>query len=32
MRRVRRGAINIFVNWLKLSTESHGLLPVGAVL
>ena len=32
MRRVRRGAIKIFVNRLKLSTESHGLLPVGAVL
>ena len=27
VRRARRGAINIFVNRLKLSTESHGLLP-----
>ena len=27
MRRVRRGAIKIFVDRLKLSTESHGLLP-----
>ena len=27
VRPVRRGAIKIFVNRLKLSTESHGLLP-----